>query len=496
MTARETKWPKHPKILEINTWPWLNGLSEIYGIPIKLDTVPDEVLNKEFANFDVIWLMGVWERSPRGRDIAINHPDLQEEYHKALRNFNNDDVVGSPYSVYFYRVDEHLGGQEGLTSFRERLKERDLLLILDYVPNHVAVDHVWTLLKSDVFIRGTTEDLASHPNEFFNAVYQVFANAKDPYFPPWTDSVQINAFSSNAREKAIFTLSEIAEQCDGVRCDMAMLMTNNVFSQTWGERAGPAPEKEFWVEAIDSVRNKFPRFKFLAEVYWDLEWELQHQGFDFCYDKRLYDRLIHDNAQSIRAHLQAEWDYQKRLLRFIENHDEERAIKVFGEEKSMAAAILTLTLPGARLIHEGQTNGYNIKLPVQLGRRLTEENNLKLEGFYQNLLKVVPGREFDDRKWTLCKINQVNEGNYSSENLISIHWWVNDKHQLVVVNFSPNPSQGHIQIDEIDYGLYDWTFIDLLNQKSYTYKGKDLSDYGLYVDLMPWNGHIFDIKKV
>ncbi len=496
MTAIEIDWPKHPKILEINTWPWLNSLSEIYSVPIKLNNFPVEVLENEFKYFDVIWLMGVWERSPQGRDIAIDHPDLQEEYRNALKDFNKDDVVGSPYSVHYYRVDNHLGGNDGLASFREKLKDHEQLLILDYVPNHVAVDHMWTLLKSDVFIKGTAEDLISHPNEFFNVVDQVYANGKDPYFPSWTDTIQINAFSSEAREKSIFTLLEIAEQCDGVRCDMAMLMTNKVFSQTWGERAGAFPEKEFWVEVIDSVRTKFPNFKFLAEVYWDMEWELQQQGFDFCYDKLLYDRLIHDNASFIREHLQAEWDYQRKLVRFIENHDEKRAIEVFGEAKSKAAAILALTLPGAKLVHEGQTSGYKIKLPVQLGRRLIEEKNPDFTIFYRALLKAAPGREFGAAKWSLCRVDQVSGENHSSINLIAYLWQVNEQYQLTVVNFSPYHSQGHVRVDGIQYGNNAWNFNDLLAQKTYTYTGELLRFYGLYIDLLPWNGHIFDIKRL
>ncbi|MFX1257215.1 MAG: alpha-amylase family glycosyl hydrolase [Promethearchaeota archaeon] len=494
MSTREINWPKHPKILELNTWAWLNGLSGKYNISINLNNVPEEVLDNEFTHFNVIWLMGVWERSPQGRNIAIEHPDLQEEYRNALKDFNKDDVVGSPYSVHFYRVDKYLGGNDGLASFRERLKNRNLLLILDYVPNHVAVDHIWTLLKSDVFIKGTLEDLNSHPNEFINVVDQVYANGKDPFFPSWSDTIQINAFSSEARQKAIFTLLDIAQKCDGVRCDMAMLMTNKVFSRTWGERAGPLPEKEFWVEIIDSVRNKFPSFKFLAEVYWDMEWDLQQQGFDYCYDKRLYDRLIQDNAQSIRGHLQADWDYQSKLIRFIENHDEKRAIKIFGEEKSKTAAIIVLTLPGARLVHEGQMNGYTIKLPIQLGRRIVEQKNLNLAKFYKTLLKIAPGREFDKVKWSLCEVNQINSDNRSNINLIAYLWQVNELNQLIVVNFSPYSSQGYVKIDGIDYGNNEWIFVDLLVQKTYKYYGKNLNNYGLYIDLSPWNGHIFDIK--
>ncbi|TFG15769.1 MAG: alpha-amylase [Promethearchaeota archaeon] len=496
MMETEINWPKHPRILEINTWPWLNSLSEQYNTPINLNNIPDEILDNNFSLFDVIWLMGVWERSPKSRKIAIEHPDLQIEYRKALNEFKAEDVVGSPYSIHYYRVDNHLGGNEGLISFRKKLKDRGLLLILDYVPNHVAIDHLWTLLKSNVFIKGNQEDLTSHPQEFFTVVDQVYAHGRDPYFLPWTDTIQINAFSSEAREKAIFTLLDIAQLCNGVRCDMAMLMTNKVFIQTWGERAGLPPETEFWVAVIDSVRDKFPEFKFLAEVYWGMEWDLQQQGFDFCYDKTLYDRLLYDDAQSVKGHLQAAWDYQKKLLRFIENHDEKRAIEAFGEDKSQAAAILALTLPGARLIHEGQMMGYNIKLPVQLGRRLNEEKNMDLLLFYQNLLKAGPGKYFSEGNWELLNIDPVNNYDISSANLIAYQWGLENNYRVIIVNFSKYFSRGHVRLKNLDYTINAYEFIDLLNHKQYTHKNENLEKYGLYTELTPWSGHIFSIKEI
>jgi len=44
------------------------------------------------------------------------------------------------------------------------------------------------------------------------------------------------------------------------------------------------------------VKARFPDLLFMAEAYWDMEWTLQEQGFELCYDKRLYDRLAHDSA--------------------------------------------------------------------------------------------------------------------------------------------------------------------------------------------------------
>ena len=486
----------HPLIFEINTVPWLNTLSEIFGRTIDLNNIPIELIDQELTPFDAVWCMGAWERSPKGKNIARNDEHLQNEYQKALRYYNTDDVIGSPYSIYYYHVDSQIGGSEGLESFRKDLAERNISLILDYIPNHVAIDHLWTLEKSDVFIKGTIEDLMQKPFEFFSVGKDVYANGKDPNFPSWTDTVQINAFSQDAREKAIYTLLKIAEQCDGVRCDMAMLMTNKVFRQTWGEKVGDEPETEFWEEVIPPIKEKFPNFKFIAEVYWNMEWELMQQGFDYCYDKRLYERLANENAERVVEHLQADWDYQKRLLRFIENHDEPRAVSVFGEEASKAAAMIAFTLPGARLLYEGQMQGYEIKVPVQLRRNPTEDDNLDLIEFYENLIKALPGEEFSNSRWSLCKAQPISGDERSCKNLVAYQWWDDVKRRVIVVNYSLRSSKANIRIEDIDYGSSKWQFTDLMSEEVYSYFGENLSKNGLYVELPPWKGHIFDVTKV
>ncbi len=495
MSDNGNEWQKNPKIYEINIVTWLNSLSTAYDMPINLLNIPEEAIDLDLnLNIDAIWLMGVWERSPKGREIALRHPGLQHEFKSALRDFKPEDVIGSPYAVRDYQVSKDLGGAEGLAQFREQFAEKNALLILDYVPNHVALDHRWTLERPEMFIQGSKEDLMRYPNSFFETSDYIFAHGKDPYFDPWTDTVQINAFSKEAREQAISTLLQIAELCDGVRCDMAMLLTNKVFSNTWGYRAWDIPEKDFWREVIPAVKEKHPNFLFIAEVYWDMEWDLQQQGFDYCYDKRLYDRLLHDNAQSVQGHLRAEWDYQSKLIRFIENHDEQRCISAFGEEKSKAAAILILTLPGARLLHEGQLYGYKIKVPIQLVRRPEEQNNQELMEYYQDLLNIDDWRRLAEEKWSLCNVEPVGY-DISYANLISYCWWKGNYREVVVVNYSPYNSQGHIRVPELNYGNNNWTFIDRLTEKSYTYKGQDLNQYGLYIDLKSWNGHIFDVIK-
>ncbi len=469
-------WPEHPRIFQLNTWTWLHDLSEHYGRRITLADVPDHALDvvySELAGFDAVWLMGVWQRSPAGRRIAYEHPDLQAEYAQALPDWGADDVVGSPYSIAAYEVDPHLGGMAGLAALRAGLARRGLRLLLDYVPNHTALDHVWLREHPDAYIQATPEARAAHPDWFFGYDAHYIAHGRDPYFPPWTDTAQINAFAPDARQVSRDALLRIADMCDGVRCDMAMLMTTEVFAGTWGDLAGPAPDREFWPEIIATVRAANPDFIFMAEVYWEMEYALQQQGFDYCYDKRLYDRLVEDTAEAVRTHLIADTSYQNKLVRFTENHDEPRAASAFKMRQNIAANVLCATLPGAHLMHEGQPRGHRVKLPVQLGRRPHEKDDPRLLALYERLLARLPRREGD---WRLLYVAAPDGAEHPT--LIAYAWL--DPLWLVVVNYSDHGAGGFVEIPHTAPA-----FDDLLTGERLHVGGEALA-----VNLPPWGWYL------
>jgi len=495
----DTTWRNNPLIYEINTWPWLHALSRVYGRAITLGSVPDADLDALASwGFDAVWLMGVWERSPAGRVIAQEHPDLQAEYRRALPDFAPEDVVGSPYAIHRYEVDPHLGGRDELAALRQRLAARGLRLVLDFVANHVAVDHPWLETHPECFIHGTREDMDSQPDHFFlgpaASHHQVFANGRDPYFPVWTDTAQLDAFHPAMRAQVVKTLRDIATQCDGIRCDMAMLVTNRVFAQTWGERAGHPPALEFWPVVIPAVKDHYPNTLFIAEVYWDMEWDLLQQGFDYAYDKRLCDRLKSEPVRAIVAHLGADRDYQDHMLRFIENHDEERAARAFGPERQLAAAALIATLPGGTLLHEGQLQGATIRLPVQLGRRAAEKSDPAVEAFYRTLLNEAAHPIYDHGAWTLCGTAPAWDLNATHNNLIAYTWQYKHERRLIVVNYAAASSQGRIILPESGLAGRTWNLRDVMTGAHYERAGDDMAEFGLYVDLQPWQVHIFEIS--
>jgi glycosidase len=484
-------WPKNPVIYEINTWVWLHELKHKHYRSITLGSVPAEEWDAVAATeAEAVWLMGVWERSPIGTRIARTLPVLQKEFHKALPDYSPEDVVGSPYCVHRYVVDEHLGGPQGLAEARAELASRGMRLILDFVPNHVATDHPWVYEFPRYFIQGSGEDLVGVPNDFFVADGKIIACGRDPYFPPWTDTAQVNAFHPGLRRAVIETVSSIAGQCDGIRCDMAMLMISAIFEKTWGHRAGPRPESEYWGEVIGAVRRAHPDFLFVAEAYWDLEWELQQQGFDYCYDKRLYDRLIYDRAETIQLHLTADLSYQNKLVRFVENHDEPRAAAAFSLAKSRAAAVVIATVPGAKLFHQGQFEGRRIKLPVQLRRQPDETADGDLQAFYRGLLKVIRSPAFKEGEWSLCERSGWPD-NTSCVNLIAWCWRKGEERFLVVINLSHTRSQGRVQVPWTDLKGRTCLLVDVMNGERHERDGDELLDQGLYVDLEAWRFHFF-----
>jgi len=488
--------PLNPVIYEINTLVWLGALSHKLNAEITLANVPENVWD-ELAHLKIqaVWFMGVWERSPECIRVSSADPGNLSDFRKALADFSPDDNTGSPYCVRNYTVDPKAGGNEGLAIARERLSARNIALILDFVPNHLAFDHPWVSGNPDFFIHGTAEDLQREPITFKIFDNQILACGKDPFYPAWEDVVQVNAFNPDLRLEVVHTMKTIASMCDGVRCDMAMLMLNNVFSRTWGILAGETPPEEYWKFLINEVRKDYPDFTFIAEAYWDMEHILQQNGFDYCYDKRLYDRLKGEDAESIRYHLQADKKYQSKLVRFIENHDEERAANVFIHEKRKAAALIGLTLPGAKLLHEGQADGLTVHLPVFLRRRPVEEPDDVLRNFYENLLEIAAVPELHKGEWSLCPVSGWDD-NQSCRHILAWYWKYEQSVCLIAVNYFSKPSQGFVYLPDIDLSGQSVRLVDQFTQAHYIRIGDEITVSGLYVGLEPWGFHFFKMYKM
>jgi hypothetical protein len=488
--------PLHPSLHQINTRVWLTELSRRLGRPATLDDIPDAELDRlAKMGFDWVWLLSVWQTGPAGQRISRTNPEWRREFQETLPDLREEDIAGSGFAITGYTVHDRLGGDAALARLRERLRRRGLRLLLDFVPNHTGLDHPWVESHPEYYVRGSELDLARAPRNYTwvrrKQGDRLLAHGRDPYFPGWPDTLQLDYGNPATQAAMIEELVKIAERCDGVRCDMAMLVLPDVFERTWGRRAEP-----FWHKATERVRERSPGFCFMAEVYWDLEWELQQQGFDYTYDKRLYDRLRAGHARPVREHFHAGLDYQKKLVRFLENHDEPRAAATFPRGVHQAAAVVTYLSPGLRFFHEGQFEGRRKRISPHLCRGPVEPADAELERFYERLLALLQQPLVREGEWRLLECTPAWEGNWTWDCFLAYAWQgTGGERSLVTVNYAPNQSQCYVRLPFTDLAGGRWRLRDQIGDAVYDRDGSDLSARGLYLDVPPWQASVFALTK-
>ena len=487
---------RYPSLYQINTRVWLTELSRNLGRAATLDDVPDAELDRLAEwGFDWVWLLSVWQTGPAARAISRANPQWRREFEETLPDLTDEDIPGSGFAIQSYTVHRDLGGDAALARVRQRLQQRGLKLMLDFVPNHMAPDHPWIDTHPDYFVQGSEADLARAPQNYCRVATKhgprVLAYGRDPYFDGWPDTLQLNYGNPELQQAMIGELKRIAGQCDGVRCDMAMLVLPDIFERTWG-----IPSLAFWPRATQRVREWVPGFCFMAEVYWELEWTLQQQGFDYAYDKRLYDRLRDGHARAVREHFWAGLDYQNKLARFLENHDEPRAAATFAPEVHRAAAVITFLSPGLRFFHQGQLRGARKRISPHLGRGPCEPSDPQLEQFYQRLLAVLRQPVVRRGQWQLLECVPAWDGNGTSDCFLAFTWQgPGDERLLVAVNYAPNQSQCYVRLPLADLAGGPWRLQDQIGDATYDRDGDDLQARGLYLDMRPWQAAVFSLSK-
>jgi len=495
---------KHPSLYQINTRVMLRERGAALGRPATLDDVEDRVLDDIAGlGFDWVWFLGVWQTGAAGRDVSRRDAKQMEALRRVLPDLRPDDITGSPFAVTAYEVHRDFGGDPALARLRERLARRQLKLLLDFVPNHTAPDHRWVTEHPEYYVHGSADDLARQPQNYTKVKVGrgevILAYGRDPYFDGWSDTLQLNYRHAGLREARMGELAAIAQRCDGVRCDMAMLLQPQIFQRTWGERARPSdgsPPRDapFWNEVIPLVKRRHAGFLFVAEVYWDMEWELQQAGFDYTYDKRLYDRLVARAAVPVRQHLMADAAFRDRSLRFLENHDEPRAAAVFPRDVHEAAAVITLLAPGMRFVHEGQMEGRKVHVSMHVGRRPAEPVDERLRAFYGRLLDCMRRPEVRTGQWRLENARPAWAGNPTHEQFVITSWQEGERRLLAAVNYGPGPAQCYVTPGLSGLAGRSVRLVDLLGDAEYQRQGDDLAAAGLYLDMPAWGRQVFELR--
>ncbi len=493
----------NPHLIEINARLWLKTLRKKYSLAeMTLSNIPeDEWLELKHLGFDIVWMMGVWDPSPESAVIARADAGIIAEIKKISPELDKEAVGSSPYAIRNYKLNPELGLEWELKALKEKLNSMGMKLLLDFVSNHTAKDNPILYECPDCFITGTEEDYKAHPDWFFvkeiNGKKTYVAYGRDPNFPAWTDSAQFNYFNPYTREKRLELLMELADVCDGVRCDMVMLTLNDIHESTWGwllnKNGFKKPDEEFWGYAIRAVQEKYPEFIFLAEVYWGLEWQVQLMGFDYTYDKVTYDRLRFMGADEVRGHLRAEKLYQKRSVRFIDNHDEIPSIEAFGRDKAFAAAVIISTTKGLRFYNDPQLEGLRHRVPLQLKEIWKRSPDLTVRKFYEKLLKIVDHPAFHGGEWNLLEARQCSPENLSSKNILAWSWAQRRTIKIVVVNYSNTPSACRVNISIKGTGD-NTTVFEELSDRFFSFKAEDLAEGLCLRDMAPYAAYIFDVE--
>jgi len=256
---------------------------------------------------DILWLMPIHPIGKKGRK----------------------GTLGSPYSVYdFRKINPDYGTEDDFRSLVRAIHDRGLKVIIGFVPNHGSNDNVLMKEHSDWFMQDETGQFTREIEDWSDVTDFDYENAELRQYMIETMLYWINEFD-----------------IDGFRCDVA----------------GMVPY-DFWETAIPQLRKVKPDLFLLAE--WedprillagfnsDYGWTEYHLLKDIRKGKKRTVAIIDLIAKKDRR-------YPRNALpmRFLENHDEERSMAVFGPEAIEAYATLLFTLPGIPLIYAGQEIG-------------------------------------------------------------------------------------------------------------------------------------------
>ena len=487
------KLPKYPSIYQISTRPFLYSLSQQYNKTIKtLREIPEKVFEKfKSKKFDYIWFMGVWQIGEYGLKHDRETKSLISNYQKNLPDYTTDDAIGCPFSIIDYICNKEIcpNGDEDLLYLKKKLNSMGIRLMVDFIPNHFSLDSVLINENKDYFIQAPKNNSNDSNKYFENGI--AYGNMQ--YSSPWTDVAQLNYYNLETRKMMKKKLLRIAELSDGVRCDMAYIILNDYFYETWKNELNfygwKKPNEEFWSSAIKEVKKSYPDFKFLAEVYGDFYKNLINLGFDYTYDKELLDRFKSGHMDNIRNWISNTDNYNLHLCRFIENHDDNRATEIFGYniKRTNISALAIYTLPGMKFYFQDQWFGYKNKLDVHLRRSKSENKNKETMEFYDKFFNIINKNIFKNGDYTYL----YPEGD-SYWRLICISWRNNDNEEklLVVVNYTDEKGWGKVKLNDIS-GSGMIQLKELLSGECYERNRDEIRNSGLYVGLDAFSAQIF-----
>lgn len=451
--------PKNPVIYEINarTYPKFGNIT---------DAMLDEIKKK---GADVVWLMGVWEESPFSEDL--NRLFGRESRYRR---------VASAYAVMDYKVNPRLGGEMSLKDLVRRANARGIRVMLDMVPNHLAIDTPLAKERPGIFMEPSAEEideLRKRPDfarkDEFEKIYRhpdtrrFFYYGRDGSHPtPYYDTLQLDISRPEARAFLRETIFKIAELTNGggIRFDAVHLTFRQAIKDNWFPRMSREefdrrypPRDEFWKNVLSEVKQKYPGMVVISETFAGSGDIIHSLGFDYFYENFFRDKLQDgDMAALSRLFTGA---IRNNYLKYLENHDiNKRIVSVLGKEKAIAAAALLFTTPGAALIYQGQERGCSLWVPTAaLVSGPADPGTAEVELHYDALGKIASLDVFRNGDFTLLDAHG---------GLMAFVRGHGGEKAVVIVNYSDRTENGMVTVDgeSIQYSMAPWEYRILLKR--------------------------------
>lgn len=476
---------RHPFLYEINTRPWLYELGIKYGKPIvKLTDIPLQEFDELARNgVDIVWMMGVWKLGQYGLEF-----DKKLDYSEWLPNWTEEDVIGSPYAVYEYTCNPDIGTNNDLMWLKAILNSRGMKLMLDFVPNHSAVDAPQAKSNPEMYIRAPEgkRDEERYTDE--GLAY----GANENHFT-WKDVLQWNYWNKDTIEFMKNNIINIMSFADAIRCDVAYQEINDIFGRTWPDELEAygytKPEEEFWTYAIKAAKELNPNIIFLAESYKDEYNEiLINLGFDYAYNRNILKKLMSSGNDFKEYIKDKQGSFWKDKANFVENHDEKRAVYNMGNnyKKAKATGTIAATIGGMIFMNHGQWIGKKNMLDVHLRRGEDEPVNYEIKSHYQRLNQIIKNKTFRSVNFYYAGVIDGER----KDDFIAYIREDEDEHYLVVVNFSENEGCANVPIYNLKGRRYTLVY-DVLNEVEYIKTYDIVKNQGLQVCIKAWESQIF-----
>lgn len=549
-----------PKVVMIakHTYVWLDQLSKRYGRSItKLDEIPNEELEQlKQWGFNSLWLIGVWQRSKAS---------------KTIKNWcGNPDAAASAYSVYDYVIADELGGHNAYEDLKRRANERGLRLASDMVPNHTGIVSKWTKEHPDWYIQldhkpfpsysYSGQSLGDDPNIGFYLEDKYFTredaavtfkrvnhetgkerfiyHGNDGTSFPWNDTAQLNYLLPEVREAVIQTILYVSRLFPIIRFDAAMTLTRKHFQRLWFPEPGTGGAipsraehgitreeffekmpKEFWREVVDRINEENPDTLLIAEAFWLLEgFFVRTLGMHRVYNSAFMNMLREEDNAKYRAVLKNTLEFDpkilKRFVNFMNNPDEETAIKQFGDgDKYFGVCTMMVTMPGLPMFGHGQIKGFEEKYGMEFRKAYWDES-IKWDLVHQHERKIFPLMKkrylFADVKNFL--LYDFQTGGHVNEDVYAYSNRINNERGLIIFHNKYKETKGVIK-RSVGFAVKDVSdkkiiqkslaeglnlpkegyciFRDYITNLEYIRKNQELHEKGLYVELKAFESHAF-----